>query len=224
MAHIEIKIVNTGRPPRRALRKLLREYLNWGNENINQRYGYNFNIELMIESDLQKLEIYSPERGGRLLLAKIDNKPVGMVGLHQLADQTTSDASTIAEIKRLYVRSEARGYGIGRMMLQQLLTTAINYGYTKMRLETMAFMPEAIGLYRSMGFHEIEAYTGTAMPPELHQNTIFMELDLPPKPTPSAKIISLYNLPQGSSASGPISGEWMSDKELPHYISRFYRL
>lgn len=62
-----------------------------------------------------------------------------------------------AEIKTLFVAPEARGRGFGRLILERLLAEAQAQGFTEVRLETVAFMTDAIRLYRAFGFAECPA-------------------------------------------------------------------
>jgi GNAT superfamily N-acetyltransferase len=91
---------------------------------------------------------------GRLLVARDDSGVVG-VGALRPVDGTT------AEIKRMYVRPRARGQGIGRAILERLLSDARAIGYRVARLETAAFMSEAHALYGSVGFRRRPIFDGT---------------------------------------------------------------
>lgn len=103
---------------------------------------------------------------GRLFLAVWEGEIVGCAGLRKL------DADT-SEMKRMYVRPAFRGKGIGRALAQLLISEARRIGYKRMRLDTITTMHEAIRLYTSLGFYEIEAYRFNPLP-----NAHFMELRL----------------------------------------------
>ncbi len=88
---------------------------------------------------------------GRLYLVESAGVPVATGGLKLTAPE-------FAEIKRMYVRPAARRRGISRTLLGQLIEDASEYGYDRVRLDTMVFMTAALSLYRSMGFVDVDPY------------------------------------------------------------------
>jgi len=67
-------------------------------------------------------------------------------------------------MKRLFVRPGARGSGAGRALAERIISEARTRGYTAIRLDTIAFMTEAIKLYQSLGFQPIEPYRFNPIP------------------------------------------------------------
>ena len=89
----------------------------------------------------------------------------------------------IGEIKRMYVQPLYRGKGIARALLERLIKEAQSIGYAKLRLDSGLFMKEALNLYHSVGFKEIDPYAESevlqeGIPEEISQNWIFMEMFL----------------------------------------------
>ena len=109
---------------------------------------------------------YAPPEG-RLLVAEYRGALAGCVALHKLE-------SGICEMKRLYLRPQLRGRGVGRAMAEALIAEARAIGYRKMRLDTVEpVMPNAAALYRRLGFAEIEPYRTNPI-----AGALYMELDL----------------------------------------------
>jgi ribosomal protein S18 acetylase RimI-like enzyme len=94
---------------------------------------------------------YTPPRG-RLLLACKDQIAVGCVAMRPLDAQT-------AEMKRLFVRAEARGEQLGRQLAEHICNEARREGYARIWLDTLPNMKSAQRLYESLGFEPIERYT-----------------------------------------------------------------
>jgi putative acetyltransferase len=69
-----------------------------------------------------------------------------------------------AEIKRMFVRPEARGTGLARLLLERLEDEARARGFHLLRLETGTLQPEARSLYERAGYEPIPctgAYRGS---------------------------------------------------------------
>jgi ribosomal protein S18 acetylase RimI-like enzyme len=107
---------------------------------------------------------YAPPRGC-LLLAMAD-RPAGCVGVRPLHDD-------VCEMKRLYVRPESRGLGVGRALVEAACAAGRVFGYRAMRLDTLPSMTAAIAIYGARGFRPIEPYCDNPIP-----GAIFFEMDL----------------------------------------------
>ena len=75
----------------------------------------------------------------------------------------------------MYVRPAYRGAGLGRALLDGLLTAAGDHGSSVVRLDSAAFMTAAHRLYRSRGFGETAPYPESEIPEGYRQHWIFME-------------------------------------------------
>ena len=63
-----------------------------------------------------------------------------------------------AEIKRMFVREDARGRGIAGGILAELEAWAKELNYTECILETGVKQPEAIRLYQKSGYEKMTSY------------------------------------------------------------------
>jgi putative acetyltransferase len=93
---------------------------------------------------------YAPP-SGCLLLALVDGNAAGCVGLRRIDDER-------CEMKRLYVRPEYRGEGLGRVLAEKVVAEARIVGYRSMYLDTLPVMKEAQALYQSLGFSDCAPY------------------------------------------------------------------
>ena len=96
-------------------------------------------------------EVAPPD--GAWLVAYRGEDPVGCAGLKRFD-------GTAAEIKRVFLRPQARGHGAGRALMEALEDAARGLGYERVRLDTGDQQPEALGLFRALGFRETADYNG----------------------------------------------------------------
>ena len=118
-------------------------------------YAASLNIDLAPQGFQKELDAlpgpYAPPEG-ELLLAKRGDHVLGCIALKPLEPQR------VGEIKRLYVREQARGSGLGRTLVDAILDVAAERGYAQVKLDTLPRMQAAIALYRAMGFAPVPAY------------------------------------------------------------------
>ena len=130
-------------------------------------YAKSVNVSLCFENLDKEVEslpgLYAPP-DGCLLLASCDGKIAGCVALKRVDHQT-------CEMKRLFVRSEFRGRGIGKHLTTAISDEARRIGYKRMRLDTLPSMKEAIALYQSLGFEPISPYRELPVPGALFMQT-----------------------------------------------------
>ncbi len=123
-------------------RKLIEEYVD----------SLNFNLDFQdIDRELEHLNLFYGNPNGLIIMAKADNEFVGVICLRDLGN-------FISEIKRMYVKPNYRGKGLGRKMLNKVAYEAKRLGFRFLRLDTVPDMESAMHLFVSKGFYEIEDF------------------------------------------------------------------
>ncbi len=100
-----------------------------------------------------------------------DSKIVGIGAMKYV-----SEGIKYGEIKRVFVSEHARGNGVSRLIMENLESHAASKGFSKLRLETGIYQPEAIGLYEQLGYTKRESFGGY---PKDDPYSVFMEKVLP---------------------------------------------
>lgn len=138
-----------------AAASLIREYLQFIAETARDHYRLSFDIEAMIASDLDdRAKFYPP--AGRFYVVRHEDRYVAVGCLKRLT-------ASVGEIQRMYVRHDARGLGVGRLLVERLLADARSMGFDTVRLESLRALTAAHTLYRSVGFREIAPYADNSM-------------------------------------------------------------
>ena len=101
-----------------------------------------------------------------ILLARWNDEPAGCVALRRIDDG-------VCEMKRLYVRPDYRGHGVGRALAERIIAEARIRGYRVMRLDTLPSMRDAARMYEGLGFRDIAPYRFNPI-----EGSRFMELRL----------------------------------------------
>lgn len=139
-----------------------------------EEYAASIGVDLCFQNFSDELAslpgAYAPPRG-TLLLAGPDARPSGCAALRPLP----AGAPDVGEVKRLYVRTDARGSGLGRALALQILADARVAGYRELKLDTLPTMAAARALYASLGFRECAAYYHNPV-----GGTVYMTLALRP--------------------------------------------
>jgi putative acetyltransferase len=118
------------------------------------------------ENELAKLPAKYAEPEGAIFLVKVDEKPAACVALWKLEEG-------ICEMKRLYVKPEFQGLGLGKKLTLTLMEEAKNKGYKTMKLDTLKRLQSANYIYHSLGFTAIKPYNFN---PEV--DVVYFEKDL----------------------------------------------
>jgi GNAT superfamily N-acetyltransferase len=137
------------------VREMLEEYVAW--------IGLDLAFQ-EVDAELAGLPgDYAPPRGALFVIG--DTKRLAAtIGLRPLDEGSCFAGAYDAkacEMKRLFVRPEARGRGLARQLIARVLDEARRLQYREIRLDTLPMMGDAQSLYKAMGFHDIEPYYST---------------------------------------------------------------
>jgi len=136
---------------------LIKEYTLWLGRDLSFQ-----NLEEELRNPAEK---YTPPQG-ELLVAVENGKVLGMVAYHRHSEER-------CEMKRLYVRPEARGLHLGEMLVDEIISRAQKAGYSEMVLDTIKPLQAAISLYRKAGFVECTPYYDNPM-----DDVVYMKKEL----------------------------------------------
>jgi len=139
-ALVEVNVVDPSHPDAQFC---VREYF----AELAQRFDAGFDPALSIAAEADDLR----PPAGVFLLATLRAEPVGCGALKYHGNEPT-------ELKRMWVAQSTRGLGIGRRLLRELERRAVSDGSRVIRLETNKNLTEAINLYRSAGYREVDAF------------------------------------------------------------------
>jgi putative acetyltransferase len=100
------------------------------------------------DADLADLEAHYAARGGSFdVIADPSGSVVGCVGLDRIDGRTV-------ELRKMYLRPDVRGKGLGRRLLDHAVDQARRMGFARITLETASCLRTAIQMYRAYGFRE----------------------------------------------------------------------
>ncbi|WNJ98970.1 GNAT family N-acetyltransferase [Thalassospiraceae bacterium LMO-JJ14] len=110
---------------------------------------------------------YAPP-GGDIFIARDNSDVAGIVAVRPVGNQDDK----LCEMKRLYVRDQWRGQGLGRTLAELALSFAENAGYRRMVLDTLSQLKTARDMYLRMGFLETKAYYDNPLPGVVYMEKI----------------------------------------------------
>jgi GNAT superfamily N-acetyltransferase len=139
------------------------------NSDIDREITQTFYPKPKYEALMQALPQEHARPQGMILLATLNDQPVGCGMTHALTPQTS-------EIKRVFVSNNARGTGIAAQICAALMDQARTDGFTQMVLDTSITLKGAQRLYTKLGFTPRGPYQ--PVPPEMLPNLLFYESTL----------------------------------------------
>lgn len=112
---------------------------------------------------------------GRGYVAEADGTLIGMIFLKPLDEGAF-------EVKRLYLRMDARGQGLGKRLVRHIIDAATDLGARDLYLDSIPSLSAAIALYEAEGFAHTEPYPGSeiASYEMMRDLGVYMHLSLEP--------------------------------------------
>ena len=120
--------------------KLVKEVLNL--------YGLNLNPSSE-DLDITDIPKYYTENNGDFEVMVFKGKIIGSYGIYRIDDET-------CELRKMYLKKEFQGLGLGNIMLENSLKLAMSLNYKKVTLQTNSVLYKAVKLYKKYGFEEIK--------------------------------------------------------------------
>jgi DNA-binding MarR family transcriptional regulator/N-acetylglutamate synthase-like GNAT family acetyltransferase len=136
-------------PAGEAARYCLGEYY----AELQRRFAGGFDVARSRDPDAA--DMVRPH--GVFLIALSDGLPLGCVGLKGAPGKP-------AEIKRLWIAPSARGFGLAKRLMRAVEDTARGLSIETLRLDTNSALPEALKLYRTSGWVEIDRFNDDPYP------------------------------------------------------------
>jgi len=167
MAKIDIRIARTPEDIA-AVQQLCRDFVTWLLGAFPERRGaiQTYFEPVKWQETLADLPKMHARPKGAMLLARLNGEAVGCIMYHEMQPG-------IAEIKRLFVLTSARGTGAGKRLVDAALAGIADDGYATARLDTTVFLTAAIALYKSAGFRVTDPFID--FPADVQAQAVFME-------------------------------------------------
>lgn len=129
----------------------------------NQQFGWNGDFEALIARIYSEYHTAPDASPKALWIAERDGRVLGSVFA-----MPSDGVPGSAQLRMLYVEPEARGQGVGRMLVNQCVAFARDAGYRRMRLWTHSIQRAARSLYAAAGFRIVEEWDHESFGKELH--------------------------------------------------------
>ncbi|MCU1398063.1 MAG: GCN5-related N-acetyltransferase [Acidimicrobiales bacterium] len=114
---------------------------------LDRRFSDGFDPTGVYDTDAAALRAPT----GAFVVLRSDHETLGCGGVQRVDDATS-------EIKRMWIRADWRGAGLGRRLLEHLERVAREHGRSRVVLDTNGSLTEAISMYGRMGYQTIERY------------------------------------------------------------------
>jgi putative acetyltransferase len=138
-------------------------------------------VQLLRASEEYLLSLYPPESAYLESVPELALPHVAFFGAFARGElvacgavKRMEDDGVYGEIKRVFVLPPARGRGLAKRIMAQIESHAAGAGLSLLRLETGVHQPEALALYRALGYRERGRFGAYRLDPL----SVFMEKSL----------------------------------------------
>lgn len=111
-------------------------------------YGLQLNPEGE-DLDVTDIPKYYMENHGDFEVIEFMGTIIGSYGIYRIDSET-------CELRKMYLKKNFQGMGLGNIMLENSLKIATSLGYKRMTLQTNSLLYKAIKLYKKYGFEELK--------------------------------------------------------------------
>ncbi len=158
-------------PDKAEYSDILTEYYAQIVERLMNIGGPKLSIQEQVESSIAAMDQFLPPNGGIVLARDSSGYLLGCGAMRMIDDHR-------AELKRLYVRDLARGFGLGRKLIEMRIEKAKELGADTIYADTVRGNSSMLALYDRLGFGETERYDGNANPATLDPFLVYRKLEL----------------------------------------------
>lgn len=155
-----------------AFSELLQDYYTIVLKTLETAGGPVLNPRDLVTSSIAHLDEMLPPDGRLALAHDSDGRLVGCGAMRRISP-------TAVEMKRMFVRPEVQGQGLGRRLFQMRIDEAKAMGCTHIYADTAKGNRPMLAMYEAFGFHYISRYDNNANPPELAPHLVFLEYRIP---------------------------------------------
>lgn len=148
-----------------------RDYLEFAVARHQGATGQVIDPEEQLRHTVAKIEDFLGKDGRFIVARNVQGDLVGMVLLHRLATGK-------GEVKRLFVRPEARRMGLAKKLMNRLEAEARKMSLSALYLDTSRGLNEAVAFYKSLGFEDAPFDPSSVQDPEIAQHLVIMEKPL----------------------------------------------
>ena len=116
----------------------------------DDEYGWGLGFEALVGEIAAKFLQEFDAKRERCWIAEMDGEPVGSVFVVKVS-------ATVAKLRLLLVEPHARGFGIGKRLVQTCIDFSRRAGYRKLVLWTQSNLVAARGIYAALGFRKAKS-------------------------------------------------------------------